>query len=358
MFLLEQYDNLNTNLTFKIGEKYEIVHYEKTKLTNENVSVLGMYRSTIFNSTKQLVSFSPPKSVRLDSFKDQFSCNSSSIEEFIDGTMINMFYDNEWVISTKTNIGANCRFYSDTPTFKDLFYDTMKFCNITFDDFNPILSYSFVMLHPMNRIVTPVDVPTLYLVAAYAIDRTISDSKTVVQEIDVHGLTLPKTIQYPKRFKFESYEQLTFNDWRFKGYMLKNNHVRSKIMNHEYVKVKELRSNQSKLKYHYLTLRTHPDKISFFLTYYPEFKEKFKEYGLEIDIFTTELYNHYQDCFIKKTGLLNTFPFKFKKHMYVLHGMYLTSRLNTSMNVVKKYVNSLHPSILMHTLNCENVKNR
>lgn len=354
MFLLEHYHKLNTDLQFKIGEKHVLVHYDKSKITNENAHELGAYRSVVFNSTKDLVCFSPPKSVPLKTFMEDFSCSSSCVEEFIDGTMINMFYDKEWVIATKTNMGGTCRFYNDTPTFKELFLDTMKSCNITFDDFDPLLSYSFVMQHPLSRIVTPVVAPTLYLVASYVIDRNISDiTKIFVHDLDVHEMTLPKTIQYPKQFKFESYEHLTFPDWKFKGYMLKNNHVRSKLMNPDYVKVKELRSNQPKLKYHHLTIRTNPEKIGAFLTYYPEFTDKFKVYELEVDIFTRDLYNHYQECFIKKTGRLNTFPYKFKRHMYALHGMYLTTRVKTSMLVVKKYVDSLHPSLLMHSLNCE-----
>jgi hypothetical protein len=353
MFLLEQYHNVNPNLVCKSGGKQMLVHYDKKKLTTENATELSIYRSVVFNSKKELVSFSPPKSVPFQTFKEEFSCDSSCIEEFIDGTMINMFYDNEWCISTKTNIGANCRFYNDAPTFKDLFYDTMKCCSVTVDDFDPQVSYSFVLQHPLIRIVTPV-VPALYLVSAYTIERAISDtSKNFVHELNVHELVLPKTILFPKRFKHDSYEQpFAFHDWKFKGYMFKNNHVRSKLMNPDYVNVKELRNNQPKLKYHYLTVRNYPDKKATFLIFYPELSDKFKEYGLEIDLFTTELYNHYQNCFIKKTALLSTFPYKFKKHMYALHGMYLASRVNTSMNAVKKYVSSLHPSVLMHTLNC------
>jgi hypothetical protein len=280
--------------------------------------------------------------------------SSCCIEEFIDGTMINMFYDQEWVVSTKTTIGATCRFYQSTPTFKELFYDTMKFCSITFNDFDPLLSYSFVMQHPLNRLVTPVNTPALYLVAAYAIDRNEStNAKILVHDVDVHELSLPKTVQFPKQFKTDSYERLTFPDWKFKGYMLKNNHVRSKIMNPEYLMVKELRSNQPKVKYHYLTIRTSPEKIANFLTYYPEFIEEFRVYELEIEIFTTNLYELYQECFIKKTGKLNTFPYKFKRHMYALHGTYLATRTNTTLVFVKKYVSLLHPSLLMHSLNCE-----
>ena len=355
MFLLEQYNNLNTILKFRIGEKRVLVHYDKSTLTNKNVNELGQYRSVVYNKNNELVGFSPPKTVPFEIFKEEFPefpCETSCVEEFIDGTMINVFYDTEWCISTKTNLGANCRFYHDTPTFNHLFYDTLKHCGILLDDLDTLLSYSFVMQHPLNRIVTPVVAPTLYLVAAYVIDRSRT-TNIFVNDVDIRELTLPRTIQFPKQFQIESYDQLTFHDWKFKGYMLKHHHVRSKLMNHEYVQVKEMRSNQPKLKYHHLTMRSSPEQLEKFLAYYPEFSDKFTEYGVEIESFTSELYNQYQDCFVKRKGRLSTFPYKFKKHMFELHGLYLTSRVNTSMTVVKKYVTSLHPSVLMHALNCD-----
>ena len=47
--------------------------------------------------------------------------------------MINLFYDNDinkWEIASKTTVGCNITFFTDQPTFSELFYDICKELNI------------------------------------------------------------------------------------------------------------------------------------------------------------------------------------------------------------------------------------
>ena len=85
--------------------------------------------------------------------------------------MVNMFYNNydeEWVVCTKSNIGANCKFNLDSNhTFKSMFVDAFIECELDYDMFNKDYSYSFVLKHPNNRIVTPVNKPELILISVY-----------------------------------------------------------------------------------------------------------------------------------------------------------------------------------------------
>ena len=50
--------------------------------------------------------------------------------------MINCFYyKNEWLIATRSNIGANCKFQlQNEPTFREMFYDAMNQCKLDFSD--------------------------------------------------------------------------------------------------------------------------------------------------------------------------------------------------------------------------------
>ena len=61
-------------------------------------------RSIILKNNK-VVAFSPPKSIGFDLFKNTHSNISESwAEDFIDGTMINVFFDNLnqiWEIATR-----------------------------------------------------------------------------------------------------------------------------------------------------------------------------------------------------------------------------------------------------------------
>ena len=93
-----------------------------------------------------------------------------------------MFYDTfsqEWVVCTKSNYGANCKFNLDVDlTFNQMFAEAFAEDNLSYDYFNKNYSYSFVLQHPMNRIVVPVENPTLYLTTVYKCENnTVTDNK-------------------------------------------------------------------------------------------------------------------------------------------------------------------------------------
>ena len=75
-----------------------------------------------------------------------------NIEEFVDGTMINCFNHNDsWHISTRSFIGANCKWYSHKK-FNEMFEEAKG--DMDFSKLNPNICYTFVLKHPENRIVT------------------------------------------------------------------------------------------------------------------------------------------------------------------------------------------------------------
>ena len=83
----------------------------------------------------------------------------------IDGTMINMFYhNNEWLVSTRSNIGATNK-WNKTMTFKDMFNECST--KVDYDTLNTKHTYSFVMRHTKNKIISPVDKNELILVEVY-----------------------------------------------------------------------------------------------------------------------------------------------------------------------------------------------
>ena len=60
-------------------------------------------RSVIYKGDT-VVCMSPGKSVPLD---ETIPIQEYIVEDFVEGIMINVFYDEEWKIATKSNIGAN-----------------------------------------------------------------------------------------------------------------------------------------------------------------------------------------------------------------------------------------------------------
>ena len=68
----------------------------------------------------------PFKSIKFEEFSLYNPQLSSTIyEEFFDGTMINLFWYGEWMISTRSKIGANCKWFSNK-TFHQLFSESIQ----------------------------------------------------------------------------------------------------------------------------------------------------------------------------------------------------------------------------------------
>ena len=354
----------------KANEQYTIIRYNKEFLSNDLVSTYGLLRSVIVSGSK-IVSFAPPKSLSGESFMNNYPVNTSKIiaEQFVEGTMINVFYDtshNCWQISTRNTVGAEVSFYKfSKKTFNEMFMEACVANNFNIQTLNPSFCYSFVLQHPENRIVVPFKTPQLYLVSVYEIIQ-ISDTITVIQEnldeVINGGRWDMTTIKFPERYEFDSYSDLIEKfaspntSYDILGVVVKNMETgeRTKFRNPIYEEVRHLRGNQTKLQYQYLSLR-HSGKLSDFLKYYPETKAEMSKFRDQVHMFTNTLHQNYISCYIKKTKPLREYSDQYRTHMFKLHEQYigdLKSKNSFVTNtVVIQYVNQLHPSLLMHCLN-------
>ena len=107
----------NLGLFVKEYDNHYLVKYikDKSDMTNEDVQKC---RGIILEkNTNRLLCVPPPKSVSLDMYHNIFKNNENNenivFEEFVDGTMINLFkHNDETYISTRSCLGANCRWNS------------------------------------------------------------------------------------------------------------------------------------------------------------------------------------------------------------------------------------------------------
>ena len=109
---------------------FVFIKYNKEYLNLENINSLGLFRSVILYNEKIKV-FSPPKSVNINIFANTFPANECIAEEFVEGTMINLFFDeskNDWEISTKNSIGGKVKFFQEQEYFRTLFEDVCSWC--------------------------------------------------------------------------------------------------------------------------------------------------------------------------------------------------------------------------------------
>lgn len=363
------------------NQKYKIVRYDKNFLTTDMISTYGLCRSVILNSNNDVVCYSPPKSVPYEVFVSKYPNKTESIvaEEFIEGTMINVFWDptielsGAWQISTRNNVGATSSFYKtkNNISFKDMFLETARYINFDINRLNRNYCYSFVMQHPNNRIVVPFQHPVLYLVAVYSINTNKLENNITVYS---HSLDEVKEhfkndfywdrpcIKFPEIYKWNNYKELTDNyasmntPYFVLGVVIHNLETgeRTKIRNPVYEQVRKLKGNQPKLQYQYLCLRKE-GKVGDFLKYFPENKKEFSEFRDQLHSFTITLYDNYISCYIKKEKPLIQFSEQYRTHMFNLHQIYINQSKEkkfyiSNMEVIK-YVNNLHPSLLMYCLN-------
>ena len=384
--IIKNDDNCNSNI-LKSNKRtlnktsYKVITYDKNLLSNDLIHSYGLCRSVIINNNK-VVSFAPPKSIPCDEFIKKYCETTIGVvaEEFIEGTMINVFWDETiglsggWEFSTRNIVGAGTSFYKKTTakTFREMFLEAAKENNLVLDDLEKNFCYSFVLQHPDNRIVIPFKQPQLYLVALYLIvnkDDTVSVTAYDVNEYSRYFYNISNSsIMFPKIYKLESYSELIEKYASMKtpydivGVVVHNHCTgeRMKIRNPVYELVRNLKGNQSKLQYQYLCLRKE-GKVGDYLKFYPENKKEFSIFRDIVHSFTNTLFVNYISCYIKKEKPLIEFSEQYRTHMFNIHQIYKNElkekKLFVTNKVVINFINNLHPSLMMNCLNYEINKN-
>jgi hypothetical protein len=393
-----------TQKTWKANEHlYSIIKYDKLGMTYDMYKTIGIFRSVVMDDNGYVVAFAPPKSLYPnDEIVGNINKNYVGLvdstdewhaEEFIEGTMINLFYQPKdrkdingegiWEMATKSTVGARVSFFAnfnkgkqeDVPIrtqdmFRFMFLDACNQIGFDFEKLPKNYSYSFVLQHSRNRIVCPIKKSSIYIVGVYKFNQDLLEVTdcTYSNEIDWNSMNIKKPMQYiyaPSTKEegemnvinyFKSKYATMNTSYDIVGVMFKN-HVtgeRVKFRNPSYEMVRSLRGNQPKLQYQYLALRQE-GKVGEYLKYYPEHKKDFQIYRDQLHAYTSQLHQNYVSCYVKKEKPLNEFPKHFRTHMFALHQYYLAELRDKKEPVTKQrvieYINKEHPAKQMYTLN-------
>jgi hypothetical protein len=255
------------------------------------------------------------------------------VEDFLDGVMINLFYDNNsgrWRLATRSRLDADTKFYDHT--FADLFMATWTGSMGLPANFNDCVflnrqnSYSFVLQHPLNRIVVPVTTAQLVCVE---ISTITPDSVLYTTAVSEHiGLTCPQ--RFPVQnindlihliAGFDTYQGLNRQGLVIKDYVTG---VRWKVRTSTYNAVRKLRGNHSRLEYVWFdNLRN--NTLDTYLNAYPEERERCTKMIAKWSQIISDTYNWYVRSFKVRDVEKETSPAHFKGLLYDLHGYYLKS---------------------------------
>lgn len=365
---VEQYKRLISEEKEK-NTRY-IIRYNKEYVNFDNMNTLGLFRS-IVTDTKRIISFSPQKSVPIDYFEKNSSNSDIIVTELVEGTMLNMYFDSEWKIATRSNIGATNKFFTAaSKNFKDMFMEAFTNSGLEFNMFSKNYSYSFVLQHPENRIVLQYDNPNIILTNVYKCSNMMIEEQDIfsntcewINNTNKKLIHLPQTIEglniLNGNFTINDCQE-QFNksniDFTIPGVVLYNRSfgIRSKIRNPNYEYVRELKGNQPKLQFQYYNLRR-LNRVKEYLDFYPEDAEHFSKFRKQLHVWTHNLWQFYVSCYINKEKPLMEFPFEYRTHMFNLHKLYINElreqKQYISRKVVINFVNNLPSDHLMSSIN-------
>jgi len=317
--------------------EYTILNYNKEAIQDGDVNN-GKYRSVILSDTNtetssRIICYGIPQSIPIEQWKhthgNEFNQNDFLVNEIIEGTMINLFYDERcksWMIATKTTVGGNNYYFKlnyginetePEKTFKEMFIEAIG-GNPKTDTLNslPVLKklqkdfiYSFVLQHPFNHLVLNIVEPKVYLVAIYYVND--ENQVQYINERDYEDWSCFQEegcrIKFPKRVSttettLEKLLAANEND-RCDNLGVMITHIetgdRCAIKNKNYEYVKQIRGNHPNLKYHYYELLKN-NRVYEFIYYFPRYYYLFCHFYTEFMVFAQELHRKYVQYYVKK----------------------------------------------------------
>ena len=288
---------------------YAVVYYNK-KSSDMSMPHVSAFRSVIWDKTANKPLFvAPPRSAPFSTLTG----TDFTTEEFIDGVMINMFYDRiqgKWCLATRTQLGAMNRYFGKR-TFADLFWETFASAGLVLEDLDTATTYSWVLQHPEERIV---------VAPAYGIP--------IIKLIHVVGLLTPKLIAFipVSSCVLKTLEEV--KDFvqaegkrrgaQFMGLIIRSGGNRYKLRSAEYEAARQLRGNQPKRAYTWLERWTQ-GSLPAYLRLYPEEACDAEAVIATYKAATQEVHDLYLKVYRKKELPLGQAPQKYRKLLWDAH---------------------------------------
>lgn len=268
------------------------------------------------------------------------------LQPFIDGTMVNLFFHNsEWILSTRNFIGAKNK-WDGNLSFKKMFDSIVKEKNIEFNILNKENSYTFVLQHKDNRIISEIVDNNIILVDEYSVKED--------KFLDLDTNFKSSNIEYIRNNDHDVLKKSlnkSFN-YQFKGFTLKYADKRVNYINSEYDNILSLKNecNYNNKLLTFLYLRNN-NKLSFYLKHFRNDEELFDSYRNKVFIMKNELHNCYSNYFIKKSISKKDIPYHLKPLIYDLHTLYKKQGTKITISVVNDYIYNLPIKRLCFVIN-------
>ena len=307
------------------ADPFALIRYVKGK-SNMSIPHVAAFRSVVWDTLKNRpVSITPPKSAEGESTPESSAGSTDGyvIEHFIDGVMIGLFWDeynNRWRVHTRSCLDAECRYFSQTRTFAQLFDEAADLPSSGLDYKTLIINkcYTYVLQHPENRIVVPVTNPKITLVSAYTFngDNIEFDSRIsagiVFKGLTTWDATRASVVRLSLSFKH-----------RFHGLVIKDaDGNRWKLRGADYNRVRLLRGNSARRDYLWLSSWA-AGSLSEYLALYPEERLAANAIVTNWKRATSDVFHIYTDVFKARSLARTAIPPKYRPLIYGLHTVYM-----------------------------------
>lgn len=205
--------------------------------------------------------------------------STASVQEKIDGSLMKVWFDNGWHISTNGTIDAFkaelASLYHNS--FGALFLEAVRATipdeHEFFFKLKPDFTYMFELVSPENRVVIPYEKTELYFLGA-------RNNETLL-EYDPESVVVSNLLHYfkiPKRYNLHSFDEIknAANElpWDEEGYVCRDKYFhRVKIKSPKYVAAHYCRNNSIITHEHLLEVILSGERAEF-LTYASDFKDE------------------------------------------------------------------------------------
>jgi len=285
---------------------YAMIFYDKEK-TDMTAPHVEYFRSVVWDTAaNKPVCVGPSRGLKFGSAVAN-APSEFTTEEFVDGVMINLFYDTyaaEWQLATRSQLGATSHFYGKR-SYADLFWETFAAKGLKKEQLVQGQTYSWVLQHPEERIV---------VAPAYGIaSLTLIDGPA---ELQCAPTTYNfKTLEEVKEFVVAEGKR---RGPQFQGVVLKTPEHRYKLRCLEYDEARTLRGNQPRLPFLWLE-RWSQSKLATYLRLYPEEQCDADKVIANFKACTQELHDLYLKVYRKKELPLGQAPQKYRKLLWDAH---------------------------------------
>lgn len=341
--------------------RYTIIRYDKS-VSRMDLAHVSWFRSVVWDTVLHCpVSVAPPKAAsssqpfpygeeQMTAIAGKVSEGTLTVEEDRDGFMIQVFRvrgDSDIHIATRSRLDASGTFYS-ARSFRSLFIEACANHDVG-DRTDPVQEerekgkeekegeeekgrdahvvshfYSFLVQHPEHRVVTPVQVPRLYLIQKGVL---FDSGRAVLADGFPDTLMIP-----PSPFEKEEETLLSWiqaysqqQPWWFRGIIVKDaSGQRWRFRSEKYRAIQSLRGNESNLYERYARMFTQ-NLSRVYLEYYPEEMIPFSLCGVFLNDIILTLHRLYHAIHVRKSSTFSAIHWVYRPHIYAIHGVYLTT---------------------------------